>query len=260
MDVKLTIAALALYIFSLLCIIIRKPPIITAGKVFAIIAFVAQTGALLLRWVASYKAGFGHAPVSNLYESLVVLSWSLMLASLLFLWIKKSVQALLFACPLIVMILFYACFAPDMDNSIKPLVPALKSNWLLIHVIACMAGYASMALGTVLCIYNLIVTSNQNGSTKETAHIFILTGFVIFSFGIITGAVWAQTAWGRYWGWDPKETWALITWLVYAASLHARKKSGNSDRLYAGLVIFGLACILFTYFGVNYLPGLHSYF
>ena len=260
MDVKLITAALALYIFSLLCIIMRKPPVIATGKVFAIIAFGLQTGALLLRWVASYRAGFGHAPVSNLYESLVVLSWALMLASLLFFWIKKSLQALLFACPLIVMILMYASFAPGMDNSLKPLVPALKSNWLLIHVIACMAGYASLALGTVLCVYNLIVTPNQNGSTKETAHIFILTGFVIFSFGIMTGAVWAQTAWGRYWGWDPKETWALITWLVYAAALHARKKSGNSDRLYAGLVIFGLACILFTYFGVNYLPGLHSYF
>jgi ABC-type transport system involved in cytochrome c biogenesis permease subunit len=83
---------------------------------------------------------------------------------------------------------------------------------------------------------------------------------MIFSLGIITGAVWAQTAWGRYWGWDPKETWALITWLVFAAALHARKKAGDSSMLYAGLAIFGLACILFTYFGVNLLPGLHSYF
>jgi ABC-type transport system involved in cytochrome c biogenesis permease subunit len=183
-----------------------------------------------------------------------------MLASLLFLWIKKSVQALLFASPLIVMILLYASFSPGMDNSLKPLVPALKSNWLLIHVIACMAGYAALALGSVLSIYNLIVTPNQNDSTKETAHIFILTGFVIFSFGILTGAVWAQTAWGKYWGWDPKETWALITWLVYAAALHARKRGDSPSLLYACLAIFGLACILFTYFGVNYLPGLHSYF
>jgi ABC-type transport system involved in cytochrome c biogenesis permease subunit len=160
-----------------------------------------------------------------------------------------------------VMILLYASFAPGMDNSIKPLVPALKSNWLLIHVIACMAGYASLALGTVLTAYNMFFKSLQkNRGTEEMASIFISAGFVIFSFGIITGAVWAQTAWGRYWGWDPKETWALITWLVYAASLHARKKSSNSGRLYAGLVILGLACILFTYFGVNYLPGLHSYF
>jgi ABC-type transport system involved in cytochrome c biogenesis permease subunit len=260
MDLKLTMAALALYVLSFLCLINWRTPLITAGKAFAVVAFGLQTAALLLRWVYSYRAGFGHAPVSNLYESLVVLSWSLMLASLLFLRIKKSVQVLLFACPLVVLILMYASFAPGMDSSLKPLVPALKSNWLLIHVITCMAGYAALALGTVLNICSLFAAPKQNGSTKETAYIFILTGFVIFSFGIMTGAVWAQTAWGRYWGWDPKETWALITWLVYAASLHARKKGGSSGRLYAGLVVFGLACILFTYFGVNFLPGLHSYF
>jgi ABC-type transport system involved in cytochrome c biogenesis permease subunit len=184
-----------------------------------------------------------------------------MLAALIFLWIKKSLQAILFACPLVVIILLYAYFAPDMDNSIKPLVPALKSNWLLIHVIACMTAYALLALGTVLTAYDTYFKSRQkNNRAEEAASIFISTGFVIFSFGIMTGAVWAQTAWGRYWGWDPKETWALITWLVYAAALHARKKSGNSSILYAGLAIFGLACILFTYLGVNYLPGLHSYF
>jgi ABC-type transport system involved in cytochrome c biogenesis permease subunit len=261
MDVKLTIGALALYILTFLFIINRRTPVITAGKVLAVIAFGLQTIALTLRWVASYRAGFGHAPVSNLYESLVVLSWAVMLASLVFLWMKKSLQAIIFACPIIVMILLYASFAPGMDNSIKPLLPALKSNWLLIHVITCMMGYALLALGTVLTVYDNSFKSRENSSgEKEAAYVFISAGFVIFSFGIMTGAVWAQTAWGRYWGWDPKETWALITWLVYAAALHARKKSGNSSILYAGLVIFGLVCILFTYLGVNYLPGLHSYF
>jgi ABC-type transport system involved in cytochrome c biogenesis permease subunit len=261
MDARLTIGALVLYIFSFLCIINRRTPIITAGKAFALTAFVLQTIALAMRWVASYRAGFGHAPVSNLYESLAMLSWSFMLAALLFLWIKKSLQAILFACPLIVMILLYACFAPGMDNSVKPLVPALKSNWLLIHVTTCMTGYAFLALGTVLTAYNAYSKSRQkNNRAEEAAAVFISAGFVIFSFGIMTGAVWAQTAWGRYWGWDPKETWALITWLVYAAALHAGKKSGNSSILYASLSVFGLACILFTYLGVNYLPGLHSYF
>ncbi len=261
MDVKLTILALVLYAATYLLVISRKKSFIAAGKTSASIAFGFQTAALILRWIVSYRAGFGHAPVSNLYESLVVLSWSVMLASLIFSWMKKSLQALIFACPIVVMILSYASFAPGMDNSIRPLVPALKSNWLLIHVITCMMGYALLALGTVLTVYdNYFKPQENNHRTKEAAYIFITGGFVVFSIGIITGAVWAQTAWGRYWGWDPKETWALITWLVYAACLHARKRYGASNILYAGLVIFGLACILFTYFGVNYLPGLHSYF
>ncbi len=261
MDARLTIGALVLYVFSFLCLSNRKTWIITAGKSLAVTAFGLLTIALALRWVASYRAGFGHAPVSNLYESLVVLSWSFMLAALLFLWIRKSLQAVMFACPIIVMILLYACFAPGVDNSIKPLVPALKSNWLLIHVTTCMTGYALLALGTVLTAYDAYSRSGQkNNRAQEAASAFITAGFIIFSFGIMTGAVWAQTAWGRYWGWDPKETWALITWLVYAASLHARKKSGNSSMLYAGLAVFGLACIVFTYLGVNYMPGLHSYF
>jgi ABC-type transport system involved in cytochrome c biogenesis permease subunit len=260
MDIKLTIAALALYVLAFLFVICRKKSLIAAGKAFASAAFGLHTAALVVRWIVSYRAGFGHAPASNLYESLVVLSWAVMLASLIFLWVKKSLQAVIFACPIIIMILLYASFAPGMDNSVRPLVPALKSNWLLIHVITCMAGYALLALGTVLTVYEKYFKSRENDSgAKEAAYIFITSGFVVFSIGIMTGAVWAQTAWGRYWGWDPKETWALITWLVYAASLHARKRYGASSMFYAGLVISGLACILFTYFGVNYLPGLHSY-
>jgi ABC-type transport system involved in cytochrome c biogenesis permease subunit len=261
MDVKLTIASLGLYGITFLFVISGKKSFTDTGKFFALASFGLLTAALVMRWFVSYRAGFGHAPVSNLYESLVVLSWAVMLASLIFLWVKKSLQAVIFACPIIVMILLYASFAPGMDNSIRPLVPALKSNWLLIHVITCMMGYALLALGTVLTVYDrYFKSSGNNHSTKEAAYAFITGGFVVFSIGIMTGAVWAQTAWGRYWGWDPKETWALITWLVYAAGLHARKRYGASSMLYAGLVIFGLACILFTYFGVNYLPGLHSYF
>ena len=85
------------------------------------------------------------------------------------------------------------------------------------------------------------------------------TGFILFTFGIITGSVWAHFAWGRYWGWDPKETWALITWLIYAAAIHVRVRDGSVSRRVAIITIIGLVSVLFTYFGVNYLPGLHSY-
>jgi len=257
MDIKLNILALILYSASFLLVLTGKNIRLTAGKAVAIAGFSVQTIAIILRWLASYKAGFGHAPAANLYESLILLSWSLIIISIIYIFIKKSLQAFIFACPAAMLILLYSSFAPGMDSGLKPLVPALKSNWLLIHVSSCMAGYAALILWTLLIAYNLVFRASK---TAKAATVFINIGFMIFSAGIITGAVWAQTAWGRYWGWDPKETWALITWLVFAAALHARKKSGDSSAVYAGLAIFGLACILFTYFGVNLLPGLHSYF
>jgi cytochrome c-type biogenesis protein CcsB len=87
----------------------------------------------------------------------------------------------------------------------------------------------------------------------------VAIGFILFTIGIMTGSVWARVAWGRYWGWDPKETWALITWLIYAAVLHARIRQGGVSARVAVMTLIGLASVLFTYFGVNYLPGLHSY-
>ena len=94
---------------------------------------------------------------------------------------------------------------------------------------------------------------------EELNHQLVMFGFLFLSAGIITGAVWANSAWGRYWGWDPKETWSLITWFVYATLLHARMVRGWRGRRIAYLSIGGFAAVMFTYFGVNYLPGLHSY-
>ncbi|HQG31727.1 MAG TPA: cytochrome c biogenesis protein CcsA, partial [Deltaproteobacteria bacterium] len=130
-----------------------------------------------------------------------------------------------------------------------------------IHVITCFLGYSSFVVASVSGFFLL-----RNGHASPEAHptgtVFyrcVMIGFIFFTVGILTGSVWAQVAWGRYWGWDPKETWALITWLIYAAVLHERIRKGRATKGVAVIALIGLVSVLFTYFGVNYLPGLHSY-
>jgi cytochrome c-type biogenesis protein CcsB len=150
-------------------------------------------------------------------------------------------------------------------------LPALKSNWLIAHVVACFIGYAAFAIAFGLSIMYLIKEKDAQGNSRllerfpktgvldELNHQMVMFGFLFLSVGIITGAVWANSAWGRYWGWDPKETWSLITWFIYATLLHARLTRGWHGRRIAFLSVAGFAAVMFTYFGVNLLPGLHSY-
>ena len=151
-------------------------------------------------------------------------------------------------------------------------MPALKSNWLIAHVITCFFGYAAFGIAFGLSLMYLI-KRRESGTGRnmfvrlipgtpvldELTYQMILIGFLLLTLGIITGSVWAHSAWGSYWSWDPKETWSLITWLVYAALLHSRLIRGWRGKRIAVLSIVGFCCILFTYFGVNYLAGLHSY-
>jgi cytochrome c-type biogenesis protein CcsB len=130
-------------------------------------------------------------------------------------------------------------------------------------------GYAAFALAFALGIMFLLKEKGGNGrllhalptldTIDELTHQMVMLGFLFLTMGIVTGAVWANSAWGRYWGWDPKETWSLITWFVYATLLHARLMRGWQGRRIAFLSILGFGAVIFTYFGVNLLPGLHSY-
>jgi cytochrome c-type biogenesis protein CcsB len=154
------------------------------------------------------------------------------------------------------------------DSSIRPLIPALQSNWLVAHVVTCFLGYAGFTASFVAALMLLVVRKWPSAAEHlpgakvldEIVYRSVVVGFSLLSVGIITGAAWADHAWGSYWSWDPKETWSLITWMVYAAFLHARLARGWSGTRMAFLSILGFGCVLFTYFGVNYLPGLHSYF
>ena len=237
----------------------------------AILGFSGNTAGIVLRWVESHWLGIGHAPLSNLYESLIFFSWIIMLVYLFIESKYKNRTIGAFATPLAFLALAYASLSPNISDKIQPLLPALKSNWLIAHVMTCFIGYAGFAIAFVTSIMYLFKARNPEKTSlliermpavkvlDELNHQLVMFGFLFLSAGIITGAVWANSAWGRYWGWDPKETWSLITWFVYATLLHARMMRGWRGRRIAYLSIGGFAAVMFTYFGVNYLPGLHSY-
>lgn len=234
----------------------------------------AHTAALLLRWRESYVLGMGHAPLSNLYESLVFFSWAVAFLYLLVEWRTRNRTVGVFVVPMAFLLMAYASISPGVSDRIQPLIPALQSNWLTSHVITCFMGYAAFTVAFGLAILYLIKLRRGNpgtGSTRFFSHIpdeddleellyqSVLLGFVFLTLGIATGSVWAHYAWGAYWSWDPKETWSLVTWVVYAALLHARFIRGWRGKRLAILALVGFAAMLFTYLGVNYLPSLHAY-
>jgi cytochrome c-type biogenesis protein CcsB len=167
----------------------------------------------------------------------------------------------------------YASLSPNIQSEIEPLVPALQSNWLTYHVLTCFLGYAAFAVSFGSSIAFLI--KNRKGNQPSVHEPGVLptidlldeviykanaVGFMLLGVGIITGAVWANYAWGSYWSWDPKETWSLITWFIYAIFLHARLTRGWRGNKTAILSIIGFCAVIFTFLGVNYvLSGLHSY-
>lgn len=238
----------------------------------SVAGFVAHTIAITIRWIESYRLGIGHAPFSNLYESLIFFAWTIMLLYLIVEWRTKNRTSGAFVTPLAFLAMAYASFSPNINSGIQPLIPALKSNWLISHVITCFFGYAAFGLSFGLSIMYLLKRLDREGRSNiflrliprtdildELNYQMVVIGFLMLTLGIITGSVWAYSAWGSYWSWDPKETWSLITWLVYASVLHSRMVRGWKGKRIAILCFIGFSCVLFTYFGVNYLAGLHSY-
>ena len=222
-----------------------------------------HTIGLIMRWVESYKLGIGHAPLSNFYESLIFYAWSVSL--ILVIMRKRLSYPVITLVATLISLLFmgYASLSPSVDRNIQPLVPALQSNWLHIHVFTCFLAYASFVI-SFACGLLYLFTWKSVIPPKETLddinYRSVIVGFPMLSAGIFTGAVWAHYAWGSYWSWDPKETWSLITWIVYALFLHARLVRGWKGKKIAVLSIVGFLSVIFTYFGVNFiLSGLHSY-
>ena len=244
---------------------------------------------LTLRWIIS-----GHFPISNLYESLYFLVWGISLGQLL---VEREYETPIIpaiAIPIELLTVAFACFVlPDDLKSSSNLVPALRSSWLVMHVSVVMLSYAALIIGSLLSASVLFINQSQplqirssslgiggfkmpdltlinkvdepiNFSHSEEldtlSYRAILVGFVLLTLGLITGAVWANEAWGTWWSWDPKETWAFISWLFYAAYLHMRISKGWQGRRPALLATTGFFVILICYIGVNFLGiGLHSY-
>jgi cytochrome c-type biogenesis protein CcsB len=253
------------------------------------------------RWVES-----GYFPLSNLYESLLFFTWGITFLTLL---VELATSLLLVGAvttPLAMFIVGFATLSlPDGMQKAAPLVPALKSNWLMMHVSIMMFSYSTLIIGSLLSIVFLVLTQGKQVSLKGSS-IGVITsqtfdienkyssdnlksntilkegilekklsllesldnlsyriiglGFPLLTIGIIAGAVWANEAWGSYWSWDPKETWALITWLVFAAYLHARITRSWQGKGPAVLASIGFIVVWVCYLGVNFLgKGLHSY-
>jgi len=236
-----------------------------------IVVAVIHTAGLGLRWWESYQMGHGRVPLTNLYEALIGLSWTTVLLYL-YIELRYKTRALgILLLPIISISMAYASLSPTINSTIDPLIPALQSNWLTYHVITCFIGYSAFAVSCSTAIVHLFKDRAKADAgvdglfpalerLDEITYRMTAIGFLMLTLGIITGAVWANYAWGSYWSWDPKETWSLITWFVYAAVLHARITRGWRGRRMAILSIIGFASVLFTFLGVNYLlSGLHSY-
>jgi cytochrome c-type biogenesis protein CcsB len=259
------------------------------------LANLVLTAQLILRWWQS-----GHFPVSNLYESLCFLAWACTLTQLLVerSWPSPIVSAA--ATPMALLCVSFASFAlPETLQEASPLVPALRSSWLVMHVSVIMCSYAALLVGSFLSVAVLFTDRQQTLELRSSSigtggfrqaklaksaldqseglqlspislsrteqldslsYRTITVGFLLLTIGLISGAVWANEAWGSWWSWDPKETWALICWLVYAAYLHTRFGRGWSGRRPALVAVAGIVVIVVCYIGVNLLGiGLHSY-
>jgi len=269
-------AAMIIYIIATLVyltyLVIKNEKIGHLATLTTLSGLIIHTTALGLRTAASYQQGIGQPPFTNLYSSMVFFSWAIILTYLILEFKFKQKAIGVFVTPIAFILLAVTTL---LSNQIEPLVPALQSNWLLSHVVTCFFGYAAFAVACGISIMYLVrVHYEEKGIGQgsvlkilpsaelldELAYKAIVIGFPFLTIGIITGAAWANYAWGTYWSWDPKETWSLITWFVYAAFLHARFAAGWKGKRTAILSIVGFLFVLFTYLGVSWLlPGLHSY-
>lgn len=228
----------------------------------AICLFLWHTVGLLLRWFIA-----GRAPWANAYETMVYVAWATALCGMLF--VRRS--ALAFSSAVFFAgILLFVSNLNFMDPEITPLVPVLKSYWLMIHVAVITASYGFFGMSFLLGLLSLFFRVARRWNGRLGTYLAVLRvinelsmyiGLFLLTAGIFLGAVWANESWGRYWGWDPKETWALITMLVYAIVLHMRfLPRGCSDYAFAVVSVFAVLSVMMTYWGVNYfLSGLHSY-
>ncbi len=258
--------------------------------------------ALLSRWIIN-----GYFPLSNLYESLLFLTWSLTFTNVILESKNNSKIIGSINMPICLFIIAFASFSlPSEMQKASPLVPALRSNWLMMHVTIMMISYATLIIGSLLSIVFLIIAKNNEieiqgsslnqisskpltisslnrpytlnnnkiltESTNKNSKLNLLEsidnlsyriiglGFPLLTIGIIAGAVWANEAWGSYWSWDPKETWALITWIIFASYLHSRFTKSWKGKKPAILASIGFFVVWICYLGVNFLgKGLHSY-
>ena len=237
---------------------------------FAKIAIWVQAAGLLLHTVALVCRGIGagRLPMTNQYEFATSFAWGLSLVSLIFIFRFKFPMLGAFASPVTILVIGYAALQ---SKEVRELMPSLRSSWLGIHVSSAIIAYGAFGVSFVLGIIFLMREKMRNNDFWDRhvpsrdrldliSYRSVCLGLLFLTFTMITGAIWAEQAWGSYWSWDPKETWSLVTWLVYAVYLHLRIRRGWRGRAAAIFAVIGFICVIFTYIGVNtFLPGIHSY-
>lgn len=240
-----------------------------SGKIDSLLGAVTPflltaSGLLLLTELILRSIEIRFVAVTNTFESLLFFSMMIAVVLAVYVWIKRKevFQWVVFGGALLAFVLLSIASSPIAPNDIAPPIPALQSNWLVLHVTLSFIGEAFFAVAFVSSLYMLLTKDEEKKRRLDRlTYTTIAIGYPIFTAGaLLFGAVWASYAWGRFWGWDPKETWALITWLTYTGYLHFRVIRKSNARVTAWLSVIGFIFTLFTFFGVNFLlSGLHSY-
>nr|QCI06526.1 cytochrome c biogenesis protein ccs1 [Erythroglossum lusitanicum] len=297
-NIAFALLLITLFIYWGNLIIINTKQIQNIGLISTITINICLSIRLTIRWLSN-----NYFPLSNLYESLIFLTWCLTFVQILLEIKSKSRIIGSITIPISLFTISFASISlPNEMKIASPLVPALRSNWLMMHVTIMMISYAILIIGSLLSILFLIISygkntqiqgssynntkklllkykfnynnflNNINSNNYEYNRINLLEsidnlsyriiglGFPLLTIGIIAGAVWANEAWGSYWSWDPKETWALITWLIFAIYLHSRLNKSWQGKKPAILASLGFVVVWICYLGVNFFgQGLHSY-
>lgn len=254
-----SLSTIAYFIFF----VFRKEKLSNYGSILVKLGLFFHTISLATRTVQASRL-----PISNQYEFATSFAWGISVFFLIF--EKKYRYKVLgaFATPIILILIYYAAVQ---SKDIRPLMPALQSNWIVIHVVTAIFSYGAFAVACAISLmYVLRDRLKEDHFTRKhmpnldlldtMSYRAIAVGFITLTLVIITGAIWAEKAWGRYWQWDPKETWSFITWVIYSIYLHVRLSKGWKGKKAAWFSIIGFASILFTYIGVNtVLAGYHSY-
>ena len=254
------LAAMVLY---WLFFVLKKDMVGKCADCFAAVAFLLHTGALVTRGI-----GAGRFPLSNQYEFATSFAWGICACYLVFLWKYKFRALGAFVTPVIFLVIGYAAMQ---SREVRELMPALRSHWLAIHVSSAIISYGAFGVSFAVSLMFLLRQKKEDSPFWQEhipderrldliSYRAVSLGFLFLTFVMISGAIWAERAWGSYWSWDPKETWSLITWIIYAIYLHLRISRGWKGKSAALFAVIGFICVIFTYIGVNtLLPGIHSY-
>ena len=260
-------SAMVLYFISMilffLFFVMKQEKFGKIGRLSLLIGFVLHTAALVVRGIGAKRL-----PMTNQYEFATCFAWGICLVCLIFVWRYHFEALATFAVPVIFVIMGYAAMQ---SREVRELMPSLRSSWLAFHVSTAIISYGAFGVSfAVSAIFLLRERMKDRGfweshiPDKEKLDLIsyraVALGLLFLTFVIVTGAIWAEKAWGSYWSWDPKETWSLVTWLIYALYLHLRISRNWKGRSAAIFAIIGFICVIFTYIGVNtFLPGIHSY-